>query len=107
MELRSAFWFKTYCQYKFGIRAFTPCACIRLYYRSNTLMLLILEMLVTYHLKLGYKNADRCNSFTFLLGNVVHSENNKSCFFIVNVSTSWIDELNSYIALLQDTVSGT
>lgn len=51
MELRSAFWFKTYCQYKFGIRAFTPCACIRLYYRSNTLMLLILEMLVTYHLK--------------------------------------------------------
>lgn len=94
LELRSAFWFKAYCLSKFGITApFTPCVYIRLYYRSNVLMLPILaEMLVTYNFKMGC-NDTNCNSFAFLHRNyVVHSKNNKHpAFFIANMSTldSW------------------
>lgn len=80
LELRSAFWFKTCCLYKFGIRTpLTPCVCIRVYYRSN--MLILAEVLVTYF-KTNYNNTNSCNSFAFLHGNdVVHNENNKHLVF--------------------------
>lgn len=80
LELRSAFCFKTYCLHKFGIRTpLTPRVCIRVYCRSN--MLILAEMLVTYF-KMGYNNTNSCNSFAFLHRNdVVHSETNKHLVF--------------------------
>lgn len=84
LEARPPFWFQAYCLYEFGITTpFTPCVSIRLWYRSNMLMLLILaEMLVTYF-KVGCNNTNSCNSFAFLHRNyVVHSENNKHPAFL-------------------------
>lgn len=84
LELRWAFWFKAYSIYKFGVTAaFAHGVCMRLYYTWNVLTLILAEMSVAYHFKMGCNNTNSCNSFTFLHSNdVVHSENNKHSAFL-------------------------
>lgn len=46
-------------------------------------LLMLAEMLVTYHFKIGCNNTNSCNSFAFLHRNyIVHSKNNKCPAFL-------------------------